>query len=222
MLIELSYPIGPKSTVMESSIKRPRVIPRSRIAQGKHSNTSYIELFAHTGTHIDAPWHFNEQGRKILDFAIEDFVFARVQVLDIPKEAWQPIDRDELEGHREALELCDALLIRSGFAFQRSVDPDLYVQGTPGVTVEAARFLAGFSSLRCIGVDFISIENIDKARRVDFPVHHVLLERSEPMFLLEDANLAVLGDREISRLFLFPIRMEGLEASPVTAVAEIQ
>jgi hypothetical protein len=41
------------------------------------------------------------------------------------------------------------------------------------------------------------------------------------MFLLEDANLAAIGKWKISRLYMFPIRMEGLEASPVTAVAEV-
>jgi kynurenine formamidase len=221
MLVELSYPISPETTALDPGIQAPRVVPRSRVDEGKRSNTSYIELFAHAGTHIDAPWHFNSQGCQILDFAIEDFVFRRVLLVDIPKEAWQPVTREEVAGYKDELARCDALLIRSGFSRYRSTDPDLYVRATPGVSVEAAQFLAGLSGLRCVGVDFISIENVEKGRETGFPTHHVLLDRPEPILLLEDANLAILGDSKVSRLFLFPLRMSGLEASPVTAVAEV-
>jgi len=221
MYVELSYPIGPELTVMDPGLKKPQVVPRSRIADGKSSNTSYVELFAHTGTHIDMPWHFNEEGRQILDFEIGEFVFSRVNLLDIPKEAYQPVGRDELAPFEDLIAASDALLIRSGFSKERQADPERYVRGTPGLSVEAAQFLSGFAELRCVGVDFISIENVGEARQIGYPVHHALLDRSQPMILLEDANLAVLGARQIARLFLFPLRIEALEASPVTAVAEI-
>jgi len=38
--------------------------------------------------------------------------------------------------------------------------------------------------------------------------------------LLEDANLAVLPQKPIHRIYLFPLRIQEIEASPVTAVAE--
>ena len=221
MFIELSYPIGAQTTVMEAAFKPPEIKPRSRMAEGRHSNTSYIEMFAHTGTHIDAPWHFNDSGWRILDFKIGDFVFTKILLIDIPTEPWQPIPVDSLKPYELRLKNCDALLIRSGFASYRLSDPDLYTEATPGLSVEAARYLAGFKELRCIGVDFISIENVKKGRETNFPVHHALLDRSEPIILLEDADLAAAADKTIARLYLFPIRMEGLEASPVAAVAEV-
>ena len=222
MLVEITYPIGPKSTVLDEGLKKPCVVPRSRIEDGDRSNTSYLEMFAHTGTHIDSPWHFHEMGRKIMDFEIQDFVFERVALLDIPKQAYQPIEREDLRHWESKLTGCDAVLFRSGFGAMRNSDPALYVKATPGLSTEAAQFLADLEELRCIGVDFISIENIDNARGLGYPVHHILLERKEPMFLLEDANLAVIGTGVIEKMSLFPIRMEGLEASPVTAVVEMR
>jgi arylformamidase len=221
VFIELSYPIGPDTTIMESSLKLPAITPRSRIAEGKHSNTSYIEVFAHAGTHIDAPWHFNDAGRRIMDFRIEEFVFSKVLVADIPAQAWQPLTLEALRPYKADLRECDALLLRSGFGAYRASNPALYVEATPGLSVEAAQFLADFPSLRCIGVDFISIENVKRGREIGFPTHHVLLDRPEPTILLEDANLAALRAHRVSRLYLFPLRMAGLEASPVTAVAEV-
>jgi kynurenine formamidase len=69
----------------------------------------------------------------------------------------------------------------------------------------------------------MSIENLETNKPLGYPVHHILLERKPPMILLEDAKLqAIESDSKIRRLYLFPLRMEGLEASPVTAVAEIE
>jgi kynurenine formamidase len=221
MFIELSYPIGPTSTVMDPGLRGPQVTARSRIAEGKSSNTSYIDLFAHTGTHIDVPWHFNQRGRQIMDFEIGEFVFSNVLLTDIPREADQAVERLALEPLGEKLAGADALLIRTGFGLLRASDPERYVHATPGLSVEAAQYLAGFAGLRCIGVDFISIENVGRARQIGYPVHHALLDRAAPMILLEDANLAALGNYSVQRLFLFPLRIEALEASPVTAVAEV-
>jgi len=206
---------------MESTLKYPEVIARSRIELGKHSNTSYIEIFAHSGTHIDAPWHFNESGRKITDFQISEFVFTKVLLVNTPPDMTTPIPLEFLMSYGSNLDDADALLIRSGFAKHRETNPEKYVRETPGLSERAAQYLAGFSNLRCIGVDFISIENVSKGRETGFPVHHALLDREEPIILLEDANFFPIMNRKIIRLYLFPLRILGIEASPVTAVAEI-
>ena len=198
------------------------MIARKRIADGAANNSSYIETFVHTSTHVDTPWHFNDAGRKINDFAIEEFVFEHVLFLDIPKGAWQPIEPADLQPHAAALAKCEALLIRTGFGAVRGCDWDTYNEATPGLSVEAAQYLAGFDNLRCIGVDFISIENLKNHRPLNYPVHHALLDRDVPMLIIEDAKLDELpADRPIRRLYLFPLRIEGIEASPVTPVAEI-
>lgn len=220
MLLELSYPIGPGVTVMEAGLKPPAVVPRSRLAEGRHSNTSYIELFAHSGTHIDAPWHFNDAGRRIMDFSVDDFVFSRVLVLDAPSGPMQSVSLAALEPLTSEIGGSDAILVRTGFATYRTTDPLVYVDATPGLSVEAGRFLAQFPGLRCVGIDCISIENVRQGRETGFPVHHALLDRPESMMLLEDANLSILENWTVSRMWLFPLRMMGLEASPVTAVAE--
>lgn len=221
MFIELSYPIGSGTTVMESALRPPEVKARSRISEGKHSNTSYIEMFAHVGTHIDAPWHFNENGRKINDFQIGDFVFSKVLLIDIHTEALRPVPVETLKCQESSLINADALLVRTGFSKYREADPQRYVNATPGLSVEAAQYLSSLPGLRCIGVDFISIENVKKGREIGFPVHHALLDREEPIILLEDANFSALTQQDIYRLYLFPLRIMGLEASPVTAVAEV-
>jgi len=192
------------------------------LSDGRHSNTSYIELFAHTGTHVDAPWHFIPDGAQILDYRIQDYIFQSVLLLDIPAAPLEPLPVSALQSWQKQLSECDALLIRTGFSAYRLEEPSTYLAGNPGLSLEAGRYLAGFEQLRCIGVDWPSIENVPKGRRTGFPVHHALLGRQAPTLLLEDANLAALAGHTIRRMYLFPLRIAELEASPVTAVAEVE
>ena len=223
MYIEFSFPINPQKPVNSTNINPPRVIARTRFENGDKSNTSYLEMYAHTGTHIDSPWHFNNRGWQINDFEIGQFVFEKVVSISVAKEPWLPVELIELEPYLESIQQADALLINTSFAGRyRESDPDLYLTAMPGLSVKAAQVLAGYPALRCVGIDATSVENLEKNRPLGYPVHHAFLDRTEPIILLEDANLDALGTHTIKRIFLFPLRVNGLEASPVTAVAEIQ
>lgn len=220
--VEFSYPIDPSASVLEEGFKPPAVVVRSRISDGRHSNTSYFELFAHTGTHIDAPWHFIDDGYKIEDFSIGSFVFSKVLLLEIAAQSREPIPHEQLLPYASDLAASDCLLIYSGFSKKREGDKNEYIEATPGLSIEAAKYLSGFRDLTCIGVDFISIENVENGRKTGFPVHHALLGGQTQRILLEDADLSRLRGKNIRRVFVFPLRIVGAEASPVTAVAEIE
>jgi kynurenine formamidase len=178
-------------------------------------------MFAHTGTHMDAPWHFIDDGYKIEDFPIESFVFSRVLFIEIQAESWQPVPVDALQPYETELKDADCLLIYTGFSRYRAQNKEEYIEATPGLSVELAEYLSRFPRLVCVGVDFISIENVANGRKTGFPVHHALLGGETQRILLEDADLSCLKARNIAKVYLFPLRMVGLEASPVTAVAEL-
>lgn len=220
--IELSYPVEVNGVQLLPSIDAPRVIPRSRVSDGSSSNTSYISIYAHHGTHIDVPWHFNDAGRKITEFEISDYIFDRVLTLEIPRVNYQPITGNELKVYKESLAQCDALLVFTGFSGLRKSSSNVYFEETPGFSEEAAAYLSSYRNIECIGFDFISVENISRNRLVDYPVHRILLNRKPPLILIEDMNLAGIVGKEVKKLFVIPIRMQGLEASPATVFAEVE
>ena len=219
--IEFSYPIDPSKPILEEGFRSPVVEVRSRISQGRHSNTSYIDMFAHTGTHIDAPWHFVDNAYKIEDFPIESFVFSRVLLVEIPAQSRQSIPVESMLPYEPELKETDCLLIYSGFSRNRTENKEEYIEATPGLSIELAEYLSHYPKLICVGVDFISIENVDNGRKTGFPVHHALLGGETQRILLEDADLSRLRGKDVARVYLFPLRVIGLEASPVTAVAEL-
>lgn len=222
MFIELSYPIESKAdAALLPKVEAPKVIARSRIKNGDSSNTSYIHIYAHHGTHVDSPWHFNDSnGFTIMDFGISDFIFKRVLFVQVEKERFEPITRDELEGYSTNLAECDALLIYTGFSKFREEKPAYYYKETPGFSEQAAEYISKFNNIKCIGFDFISVENIPRNRENNYPIHNILLSRKNPLLIIEDMNLSGILEKNIKRLFVIPIRIHDTEASPVTAFVE--
>ncbi|HMB44558.1 MAG TPA: cyclase family protein, partial [Candidatus Methanoperedens sp.] len=60
----LSYPINEISP-MYGSAPPPTFKPYSQIVKGDTSNSLIISIHNHTGTHIDAPKHFIDNGKSI-------------------------------------------------------------------------------------------------------------------------------------------------------------
>jgi len=57
--------------------------PSCRIADGAGSNVSAVSFSTHTGTHVDAPWHFEDRGKKLDQIDISVF-FGNALLIDAP------------------------------------------------------------------------------------------------------------------------------------------
>jgi arylformamidase len=238
MLVEFSYPLDPKDIVMPGDIAPPEVKPRSRMVAGpsggdaaegvrwnSYNNTSIVEFFVHTGTHIDVPFHIGPDGYQVHDYTISDYVFESPLLLEIPKTDMEKITVEELARHKAQLVESDLLLVYTGFSNVRRTDPKRYVAKQPSFSVDAANYLVDNFNIRGFGVDLIGIENIPEAKDSDpqFPVHRtLLLKKQRKAILVEDTNLAPLLGKRISRAYVIPLRLHGLEAMPVTAFADVE
>jgi len=238
MLVEFSYTLDPNKIVMPGDIAKPQVKARSRMVQdpapgepaegvrwGSYNNTSIVEFFVHTGTHIDVPFHISPDGFQLHDLEISDYVFDKPLLLDIPKGDMEKITVEELDRHKAQLAESDLLLVYTGFSKVRKTDPKRYVAKQPSFSVDAANYLVDNFNIRAFGVDLIGIENIPEAKESDpqFPVHRtLLLKKQRKNILVEDANLEPLVGKRISRAYVIPLRLHGLEAMPVTAFADVE
>ena len=239
MFIEVYYSLMPEDNVMPGPIDPPQVKPRSRMTEApsgepedsavrwkSYNNTSIMEFFAHTGTHIDVPFHVDPEGFKMHEFELNDFIFNSPVMLQIPKQNKEKISVEELEPHEEELAKANMLLIYTGFSKTRKKDPEGFVKNQPSFTLEAANYLVDNFNIKGYGIDTIGIENIPDGKAaspVQFPVHKVFLtKKKQKSFVLEDLNLAVLVGKKLRRFFVIPLRMFGAEAMPVTAFAEVE
>ncbi|MDR1277518.1 MAG: cyclase family protein [Treponema sp.] len=222
--VELSYLVNEKTPNYPDAPK-DRVIPLERQSQGDSGNTSVIHHFAHNGTHLDTPFHFDSQGKQIQDLAFDNFIYHNPVFLEIPKNYQEEISLSDL--HKFDISRADAVLIRTGFDEIRNKEPLAYRILFPGLSLETAEYLRNScKNLKAVLVDFLSVDSLFSGRRNGYPVHHALLDSGAsprpPVLIIEDVNMRPLVHKRLKRVFALPIRFEGAEAAPVCVAAEIE
>jgi len=237
MYVQFSYPLDAKHIVMPGGIAGPKLRPRSRMTPApagteandgvrwdSYNNTSFIDAFVHTGTHVDTAFHVSKNRPKLGDFSIDEFIFERPLLVEVEKNDEEKITVADLEPHMEALKESDLLLVYTGFSRHRATDTDRYVMKQPGFSPEAAELLVSLPKMRCAGADIMGIENIPQGRKAEppFPAHRKFLLSGKKFLILEDPNIEPLRGKTLKRAFLIPLMFPEAEAMMVTAFAEVE
>lgn len=186
------------------------------IKNGDSSNSYIITMQNHLGTHIDAPRHFDPNGKSITSFHIDSFIFTRPMLINIQKGPLGSIEVSDLEPHRDIISAADILLIRTGFQEYRS-DTQKYSFTNPSISIEAAKYLTTFQNLRALGLDTISAACPE--RREEGRTTHRLLLKDRDFFIVEDMDLKQYPT-DCKRMLIIPIFIEGVDSSPCTILAE--
>lgn len=179
----------------------------SSMARGDEANVTRLSLGAHTGTHIDAPFHFAPDGAGV-DALPVDLLIGPCRVFDLTGE-WEHLGRN-------ALARCDFQGVSR--ALFKTVNSHLWDQKEGefqktfiGLLPEGAVFLVN-RGVRLAGIDYLSIEPFQSPGH---PARHILLRNG--VVVLEGLNLreAPPGDDELMAL---PIKVKGADGAPVRAV----
>ncbi|MDR0914544.1 MAG: cyclase family protein, partial [Oscillospiraceae bacterium] len=157
--------------------------------KGDRYDLSQITLCTHTGTHIDAPRHFLEDGATIENLRLSVF-YGPCTVVTI-KGILTGEDMEKL------LPYCKRRVIFKG-------------SGKAYLSHSAALVLAD-SNVLLAGTDSLSI-----AAEFDDERVHYELARGD-VCVLECLDLSGIDDGEYT-LCAFPVKLEGLEAAPCRAI----
>jgi len=181
----------------------------SSLAGGDDANVSELSLSVHTGTHIDAPCHFEADGMGIDQIPL-DILIGPCRVFEMNEvQKGQQIDRSHLE--QLDLEGVTRLLFKT----QNS---RWWVQKNPtfrkdfiSLSSDGANYLVDHG-IKLVGIDALSIEKFDN---VGYPTHHSLLKNN--VIILEGLNLNKVpaGDYELIAL---PIKLKGADGAPTRAI----
>lgn len=165
-------------------------------------NVGKLTMSIHTGTHIDAPFHFDNEGRKVMDLDLELYI-GLARVIDISGKS--SIGREDLEAYD--MDGITRLLIRTNSWSNPKEFPTeiTYLRGDVGP------YLAE-KGIRLIGVDVPSVDPLDSK---ELSAHHAL--HANDIHILEGINLAHIepGDFELIAL---PLPLVEADGSPVRAV----
>lgn len=181
------------------------------IKNGDSCNTMSWSFPNHIGTHIDAPLHFVENGKSICQLKPKDLIFTKVQLITLKNTGCgYMITPDDLKGIRD----CDLLLIKTRFEIYR--DKPVYWKDSVSLSPELAGWLKKkCPSLRSVGIDSISISNLNR-REIGRQAHKAFLGRG--ILLIEDMRLGGLR-KAPAMVIAAPILVEGADASPCTVLA---
>ncbi len=223
-LVVLSHLLRPDAPVWPGNPSAAAVELVDSIERGDVDNAASLALFAHSGTHVDAPWHFNPDGRAAWQLPITAFAFEVPCLIDVPAGQGTGIQRSDLERHAAAIADADLVMIRTGWSALRATDPERYAGDGPFLEADAARWLIDeHPKLRAIATDAISIGS-PRHRDVATDAHHALtgVGRTDGRFVLiyEDVGLTPEAANAI-RVLAWPLLVEGADGSPVTFVAEL-
>lgn len=220
----LSYPLSPSSPVWPRNPLAVKAEPHSSIARGDHANTTILHLYSHSGTHLDSPKHFNDQGASAYELPIENFIFFAPVVIDVPKSDSGAITQADLQPFAEKLARADLALLRTTWSSLRVSDPERYVSKGPFLHPSGARFLMdSFPRLKGIAIDAVSIGSPGFSDEA-VEAHRILtgVGRTDGRFLLILEDLRIDPDLSSARrIYAWPLFIEGSDGSPCTIVAEL-
>jgi arylformamidase len=221
MLISFSYPLS-ESTPFCKALRGPHLERLYDLAKGDACNSYYLTTSNHAGTHVDAPNHFNPDGRRIAEYELGELVFTRPALLNIRVGSDELILPEHLEGWSACRGDCDLLFIRSGFGKYRG-NSETYTEHNPGFSAAAADFLMQrFQDLRALAVDFASIAATAHMEE-GCEAHRVFLGcgsySDRPVLLVEDIRIPEPMP-SLKKVYLVPWQFEGLDSAPCTLFAE--
>jgi kynurenine formamidase len=223
MFIRLSHTleVGGPAFGRESNLA---LEPRASIARGDAYHGFMMHIYNHDGTHMDAPYHFNIEGKKVADLALDELIFNRPLVLDFPKSEAGLITLNELEPHADAISESDLLMLRTGYCRFRSSNPRKYSYDPPCLAPAAARYIIeSCPSVKGVAIDSVSIGSpVFKQETVE--THRILTGYrgygSRYVLIFEDVNM----DFDLSalkRVFVTPLFVEQIDGAPCTIIAEV-
>lgn len=186
------------------------------------ANVFRVTLVTHAGTHLDAPNHVIEDGYRISDFDISDFVFDRPVIVDLAMQDRELFRPGHFEPHAGAIAGGDLLLIRTGSGSFRDRERRRYCDDNPGFSADAARYLREtFPQLRAVGLDTISLAALS-ALEEGMEAHRVLLGGPQrKFFIFEDLRLPD-GLGGLSQVIALPLIVEGTDSGPCTVMGVIR
>ena len=210
-IIDLTLTVSDKIPTFPGS-PQPSFIPWENVKEDGY-NLELLFLSTHTGTHMDAPYHFLEKGAKIHEISLKKLVAEAVLIKSKKKggESITKTDIQKFEKKHGKIASFSSVIFYTGW--QRNLQKKYYFTKNPGLSVSAAKYLAS-KKINLVGVDSPSI---DLGTDSKFSVHQIFAKKG----ILIVENLANLEKIKSSKfhLVVLPLKLKNATGSPVRAVA---
>ncbi len=206
----------------------------SDFPEGNFAATENVSLTTHSGTHLDAPWHYwpTSEGKpsRTIDEIPLEWCLSDGVVLDFRnKKAGEEIHTEDfvraLEKIEYTLNPLDIVLVMTGVS-SRSYGHANYTRLHPGVTREATLWLID-QGIRVMGIDAwgwdkpfdVMIQDLRRGEKEKLWAAHYAGREKEYCHLENLTNLEEIPRPFGFQVAVFPVKIQKASASWVRAVA---
>ena len=211
--IDLTLPVSEKIPTFPGS-PQPIFIQWENIKDDGY-NLELLFLSSHTGTHLDAPYHFLEKGKKIHEISLKRLIINAILV-KIRKREDQPITKTDIQKfENKHVKIPNGSTVIFWTGWQKMIKNDSYFVKNPGLSVTAAKYLIS-KKTNLVGIDSPSID-LGKEKR--FLVHH-LFAKNDVLIVENLANLDKIKSWKF-QLAVLPMKLKNATGAPVRAVGII-
>ena len=199
---DISIPLHEGMTVWPGDAEF-RFSPDTRVSDGDSCNTSTITLSSHAGTHCDAPWHFDEQGKKLHEVDMALFIGTAL-ILEFPD-----VDLIRAE-HLPEGPLPERVLLKTKNSDAPTDQP--FNESYVALDQDAAQRLVD-GGVKLVGIDYLSIAPFGNAG----PTHHTLLDND--VFIVEGLRLKGIQPG-VHPIIIMPLAIQNADGAPCRAFVQ--
>ena len=211
--IDLTLPVSEKIPTFPGS-PQPIFIQWENIKDDGY-NLELLFLSSHTGTHLDAPYHFLEKGKKIHEISLKRLIINAI-LIKIRKRRDQAITKTDIQKfEKKHGKIPNESTIVFWTGWQKMIKNDSYFVNNPGLSVTAAKYLIS-KKTNLVGIDSPSID-LGKEKR--FLIHH-LFAKNDVLIVENLANLDKIKSWKF-QLTVLPMKLKNATGAPVRAVGII-
>ncbi len=208
-VVDLSHPLTERTPVYPGD-PEPRIFTATTVA-GEGYNLSHVHIGTQTGTHVDAPYHFRDDGATIDRMPLAALLGPAVVVPVPGKRPNEAITLDDLGPARAALAPGAIALFCTGW-YRHAGGPAFFEHPYLDAAVGRALLDAGVTT---IAIDTL---NADFTGGEEFPIHDMFADAGG--LIAENlAGTAALTPGVEPLLLLLPLNIVGCDGAPVRAVA---
>lgn len=209
--IDLTLTISQSIPTFPGSPK-PQFILWSTLKENGY-NLELLFLSSHTGTHLDAPYHFVKNGAKIHQISL-DRLLGNGILIKIKKGKNKAISKNDLisfERKNGNIPKYSSVFFHTGW--QKNLKSDYYFTDNPGLSESATKYLIS-KEINLVGIDSPSI---DLGKDKTFSVHKILAKNN--ILIVENlSNLNKISSEQFDFIIL-PLKLKDATGSPVRAIA---
>jgi kynurenine formamidase len=209
-LIDMSYPLEHGQLTFPWDPKISVVVHNTVSSIGY--NITQFSLSSHQGTHLDAPFHFYDDGKTIDQMELQQF-YGPACLIDLAPggylEAKTPLTVEMFENHQDKFQPGAKIVYRTGW--ERMFGKPEFYSDFPSLTLEAAEWIAE-RGIGLLGMDTPTPSTDWKE------CHHILLKENVEIVIVE--SLTNLNQLPEEFTFIgFPLNLKGRDGAPIRAVA---